>query len=197
MINLIPNDVKKNLTYGRRNLKLRQWSGLFLLGILGIVIIVASGLFYMQKSINDLSSQNSKTQQELADEQLDSTQKQVQNISSSLKLVVQVLSREVLFSDLLKQIGGAIPPNANLTSLEIDKTQGAIDITAIATNYNAATQVQINLQDPANKIFDKADIINITCSKTAPDPHYPCTINIRAQFAKSNPFLFINSGAKL
>ena len=93
-------------------------------------------------------------------------------------------------------MGAAIPAKASLTGISISKLSGGIDLTAAASDYNTATQVQVNLQDPANKIFDKADIINIVCSSTSTDPQYPCTITIRAQFSKNNPFLFIASGVK-
>jgi hypothetical protein len=54
--------------------------------------------------------------------------------------------------------------------------------------------VQVNLADPTNKIFSKADIVSITCSSSnALSPLYPCTVNVRALFVTNNPFLFINS----
>jgi|SRR3989344_6845023 len=196
MINLLPPEVKQNLTYSRRNTELMNWIVLFVVSILGVWVIVMGGLFYMQQSIDNYSSQRVKNQDDINSQHLDSTQKQVQEISSSLKLVVQVLSREIQFSKLIKQIGTVIPANASLTNLAITQTQGGIDLTAITTDEDAATQVQINLQDPANKIFDKADILNISCSDVGTiNPRYPCTVTIRAQFAKSNPFLYIKTGS--
>ncbi len=195
MINLLPSHVKQGLGYARYNTKLLRWSMLFAASIAGVGVIVAAGLFYVNSSIHSYNVQNSQAQQDLKNQKIEETQKQVQNISSSLKLVVQVLQREVLFSKLIKQIGAAIPSNAVLTDLQIAKTQGGIDLTAIATDYNTATQVQVNLQDPTNKIFDKADIQNINCASSAgSNKHYPCTITIRAQFTKTNPFLLINEG---
>jgi len=200
MINLLPNEVKENIVFARRNTKLRHWIMVFAISIAGVLIITLFGLFYIQQNIDNYNSQISKTQDELNSQKLDATQKQVQDISNSLKLVVQVLSREVLFSKLIKQVAVAIPSNAVLTNLQISKTTGGIDLTAATTDYNTATQVQVNLQDPANKIFDKADIINISCGKATAGntvtAKYPCTVTIRAQFAKTNPFLFINNGAK-
>lgn len=193
MINLLPSDIRQNYIYARRNTSLLKWSLLFILSIAGVGIIVAGGLFYINRSINDYSSQNAKTQQSLKDQKIDDVQKQVQDISGSLKLVVQVLSKEVLFSKLITRIGAVMPNKATLTSLNISKTQGAIDLTAATKDYNTATQVLINLQDPANKIFDKADLIGTTCGSSAPSNiAYPCTVTIRAQFAKNNPFLFIS-----
>lgn len=197
MINLLPSEVTENIAYARRNTKLLRWSFALLIGIAGIWLVVASGLFYINRSINNYSGLVSAAQNDLKAQKLSETQKQVENISSSLKLVVQVLSREVLFSKLLTQIGSVIPANASLIDLKIAKIEGAIDLTAAASDYNTATQVQVNLQDPSNKIFEKADIVSITCnSSSATDPRYPCTVIIRALFAKNNPFLFINPGAK-
>ncbi len=198
MINLLPSDVKQNFGYARYNTKLLKWSAVFALSIFGVGVIVAFGLFYINHSIHSYTSQNAQVQQELKNQKLDQTQKQVKDLSSSVKLVLQVLSREILFSKLINQIGTAIPPNAVLTDLDITKTQGAINIIAIASDYNTASQVQVNLKDPANKIFDQADLINITCTSaaTTTNQRYPCTVSIKARFAKSNPFLFINSQAK-
>ena len=194
MINLIPTGLKDSVGYARRNTRLFNWV-LALVGFMGgILIIVALGLFYMDRSINNLSTRLDRTKSELKAQNLEDTQTKVDEISGSLKLVVQVLSREVLFSELIKQIGSVIPTNAALTDLEISKVEGAIDLSAVAADYNTATQVQVNLADPGNKIFDQADIVNISCNETAADPRYPCTINIRARFAKKNPFLFINKG---
>jgi len=118
-------------------------------------------------------------------------QKQVTDISNNLKLAVQVLSQEILFSKLLKQLASVTPRNATLTNLSISDTQKGVDITAQTANYDAATQLQINLADPKNQIFAKADIITINCGSTV-GIRYPCTVNIRALFAANNPFLFIN-----
>lgn len=196
MINLLPPDAKQNIAYARYNTKLIRWTIALLAAIAGISVVVVIGLAYMRQSVASYTVQIAKSQDQLKVQKLDETQAKVEDISNSLKLVLQVLGQEVLFSKLIQQVGATIPANATLTDLKISKTDGAIDITASATDYNTATQVQVNLQDPANKIFDKADIINITCGAvSATNPKYPCTVAIRAQFAKNNPFLFINTKA--
>jgi hypothetical protein len=108
-----------------------------------------------------------------------------------------VLSKEILFSKLIQQVGAAMPANTSLNGLSINKVQGGIDLTASAVDYTAATQVQVNLSDAQNKIFTQADIVSINCStgtsSSTQDTTYPCTVTIRALFAKNNPFLFINN----
>ncbi len=197
MINLLPPQSKENMVYARRNTRLRHWAmGLFL-SILGIIVIVVAGQLYLQSSIHSYAAQVEQGKNQLKAQNLEDAQSKVQDLTDSLKLVVQVLSREILFSKLLAQIGSALPNGSVLTSLSINKVQGGLDLQAAATDYQTATQVQLNLQDPNNKIFEKADIINIQCSTPAAsksDPvksQYPCTVQLRALFASNNPFSFI------
>ncbi len=194
MINLLPPNVKDSYRFARRNVLLRRWVIRFVVAFVGLGAIATYGLLTLHQETSHYSAQVSATEALFQQEKFSQTQGQIQNISNSFRLVVKVLGQEVLFSELLKQIAALIPNNANLTGLNINQTQGGIDISANATDYATATQVQVNLADPSNKIFSKADIVSIACSSTnALNPRYPCTVNVRALFATNNPFLFINS----
>ncbi|HEY5152556.1 MAG TPA: hypothetical protein VII55_01135 [Candidatus Saccharimonadales bacterium] len=196
MINLLPPDIKDGYRYARRNVSLRRWVVICLIALVGLGGLATYGLLSLHQSTVNYNGRIAASKKLFKQEDFAGTQAQVKDISNSFKLVVKVLGQEVLFSELLKQIAADIPANANLTGLNINQTQGALDIAAITTDYGTATQVQVNLADPANHIFSKADIVNITCNPdNALDPHYPCTVNIRALFASNNPFLFINSKA--
>lgn len=199
MINLLPPDVKLDITRARRNTSLRAWSFAVCCAIVCVVLVVAAGHFYLQQSIDSYSKQVAASQQQLADQKLEETQKEIETVSGNLKLVVQVLSRAILFSKLLGQVGSAIPNGAVLTNLSIsNKVQGGIDLSFSATDFQTATQVQLNLSDPNNQIFDKADIINVQCAEPGGETvsdQYPCTIQIRALFAKNNSFSFISNTA--
>lgn len=191
MINLLPPETRQNILYARRNTRLRAWAIAFVVAMVGIVVIVVLGQFYLESVSRNLQTQVDQGNAELQNQKLTETQAQVEDISSSLKLSLQVLSRQVLFSKLLQQIGTAMPSGAALTDLSISKVEGGIDLEAGAIDYQTATQVQLNLQDPANKIFSKADIVSITCGNEDPDAPYPCEIVVRAQFATNNNFTFI------
>jgi type II secretory pathway component PulL len=194
MINLLPPDVKKSYRYARRNVILRRWVITFVVAFVGLGAISTFGLLTIHQSTVSYNNQIATTQALFQKEKFAQTQSQIQNISNSFKLVVKVLGQEVLFSDLLKQIGALVPANANLTGLNVNQTQGGIDITAETKDYSTATQLQVNLADPKDKVFSKADIVNIACGSTSVlNPNYPCTVDIRALFSDNNPFLFINS----
>lgn len=192
MINLLPPELKQQYVYGRRNTVLRRWAFAMVFGLLGVSVVTFTGLFMMEKSITNYRAQVKDSTQVLSEQQLNQTRDNAKDITSSVKLAVDVLSKEIMFSKLITQIGKVTPSNDKLTDLDIGKDQASIDIKADSADYNSATQLQVNLQDPANQIFSKADIQTITCSATANDPRYPCSITIKALFSKNNPFLFIN-----
>ncbi|HSX06410.1 MAG TPA: PilN domain-containing protein [Candidatus Saccharimonadia bacterium] len=194
MINLLPPETKAAYRFARRNRTLLRWCTACLITLIGGILLAGGGYLYLNHSISSTSRQIDDTNKQLAIQHLASVQKQVGTISNNLKLVVQVLSQEILFSKLLKQLASVTPNSAILTNLAITQTQGGIDITAQTTDYNAATQLQVNLADPNNQIFSKADIISISCggSDGSANASYPCTVTLRALFAQDNPFLFIN-----
>ncbi len=192
MINLLPPQMKEDYGYARRNNSLLRMLFAFGVGLAGLVVIAAAGMLYLHQSANSYSRQASQIEESLQEQKQTETEKQVQDISGSLKLAVQVLSKEVLFSQLLKQLAVVTPNNVNLTGINISEFGGGIDVSAQALDYEAATQLQINLADPENKIFAKADIVNIACTSGDTTQRYPCTVTVRALFAADNPFLFVN-----
>ena len=196
MINLMPPELKETYRYASHNHRLMHWVVMFGVGLVGVMAIATAGVIYMQQSSDKYTQTIAAANASLEKQDLAQTQKEVKEISNNLKLVVQVLGREVLFSKLLKQLGTVTPSNTILTDISIVQTTGGIDITAKAIDYQAATQLQINLQDPRNKIFSKADIVAINCNDADPLSKYPCTVTLRALFAQNNPFLFINADKK-
>ncbi len=192
MINLLPNDVRQEVLYARRNRLLFRWSAGMVIAIIGIIGIIFAGQLYLSQLSKTYERQVASEQEQIKTQKLDETQAQAEEISTNLKLVVQVLSREVLFSQLLKRVGAVMPPGAALAGLNINKLQGGIDLTAVAIDYQSATQVHVNLQDPSNQIFEKVDLISAECDPTD-KTSYPCKINLRAAFTTNNPFLFISS----
>jgi hypothetical protein len=194
MINLLPPDIKQNYSYARRNTKLIRWVVAFSFAFVGLAVLSVGGIFYLNQTAKSYDKQVNVQQAALKSQNQAATVKQVTEISTNLKLTLQVLSKQVLYSQLLKQLATIIPSNTALSNLNISQVQGALDITASAADYAAATQLQVNLSDPSNKIFTKADIVSISCATATPGSQqsqkYPCTITVRALFAPNNPYLF-------
>jgi|SRR5579884_4118980 len=195
MINLLPPELSQGYKYARLNVALRKWALALFIVLLGVGVLGTYGVIIIHRSDVSYTQQNANIQADLNKQNFTGVKDQVQTISNSLKLSAKVLSSEVLFSKLLTQIGSVMPNGAVLTGLTINQVKGGLDLAVGSTNYTTATQVQVNLTDPANKIFSKVDIVSIQCNNTNTGG-YPCQAQLRALFNTNNQFLFINQGNK-
>src|SRR4051812_43841435 len=101
MINLLPPELKDGYGYARRNVSLRKWVVIMLIALVGLGIIGTYGLLALEQSRHEYSQKVAAAESSLHKEKFTETQKRVQDISNSFKLVVKVLGQEVLFSQLL------------------------------------------------------------------------------------------------
>lgn len=195
MINLLPKDIKMSNSYGAKNRVLLRWLIAFVVGIVGIGIIILFGHYQLNRSIAAAEKQVAQSEQRLEVQNITDTQKQTEEIDSSIKLALQVLEKKILFSKLLQRIGAVMPEGTVLEGISLQELEGGLNLVARAESYQSATQVQVNISDATNDVFKTADILAIDCV----DPQasetinpYPCTITLRALFNEDNPFLFIN-----
>jgi hypothetical protein len=196
-INLLPPGHKADIIYARHNTVLKNWIIASCIGVAGIILVLAAGYFFINQSEKTTQVQVNNARTQLSAQKQDEVQKQVTSISDGVKLTLQVLQRQIFFSKLLVQVGAVMPPGTSLDTLTINSTQGGIDLSVFAQDYQAATQVQINITDPSKKLFEKADILSVTCTPataTATTAQtYPCKSSIRALFAKDSSFQYVNS----
>lgn len=197
MINLMDPVQSANLRYRHINSILRRWIIMLTLATLGLLLVVILGWLYIGNQNRQLTGSINSTQQQLQTQNLTSVKTQATTISNNVKIINQVLSKEIRFSSLLQAIGTVIPSGAVLSGLSLNDVNGAIDLSANSTNYVSAAQLAVNLGDPKNNIFQKVDIINITCTEVKGNA-YPCTAQYKALFGPTtkNRFLNVPSGAQ-
>lgn len=197
MINLMPPAKKEAISYARHNTRLISW----LIGIgfaaAGLVLIVGGGLFYLKQDSKTLQKSIAETKQSLLAQDEKATLERIDEISGRLSLVVDVLSKEVLFSKLLPHVGALMPEGTILRDLSLSREQeGGIDLSIGAVDYLSASQALVNLQDSRSLLFTGADANKIDCEGGVADAPYVCTATIRAVMAEDNPFLLLNQGAE-
>lgn len=199
MINLLPYETRVDTMYARRNSLLLKWTVALAMGLVGVGLIIGAGSVYLAQTVNSQEKKLHAAETQLNSQNITETQKTVDQISSNVKLTTQVLSREVLFSKLLRQLGAALPANTSLQELQIDKLQGGLSMVALSRDISSAAQIQINLQDPNNKVFEKDDIESINCLAETDKQkgNYPCVVHIKALFLKNNPYLYISPTNKV
>lgn len=195
MISLLPPDITEARRYGRKNLALLRWIFACLIGFTFILIIGGVGFFFVNNA--EVSAKNIKSQVEtsIADAKLDEAEKEYMEFSNNLKTVVQILSKQILFSKLIQQVGSITPAGATLNSISLSDADNALDLTFTVDSAAIAPTIQVNLEDPDNELFEKADIIQVACQKTATGAE-TCTVQLRALIKQDANFLFLNSVEK-
>lgn len=190
MINLLPKEYSSALRSDRFIAIIYRWIMGVIVAIVGLVLIVGVGWLYINQQTRDLNRNITSQNQQLQNQNLTEVQKNADKLSSNIKIINQVLGKEVRFSGLIQAIGQVVPTGTVLSSLTLNKISGAIDLSASAKDYSSAAQIAANLSDPKNNIFSKVDIINVNCLNNG--TLYPCSATYRALFNSSVPSRFLN-----
>lgn len=182
MINLLPPSYATRIKYGRLNTKLRLWVLGALVSIIILVVIFAGGWLYLNSQSNNLQKQLDVTNAQLKAQNLEKVKKDSSEISGDIKVINQILSSEIHFSKLIQDIGAIMPPQTVLATLSLSEdNSGAIDLTANSVDSSSAAQIAVNLSDPANGLFSKVDVINVSCDITKQST-YKCVDIYKAMF---------------
>jgi Tfp pilus assembly protein PilN len=191
MINLLPPDQAMHIRYGRRNVRLQLWLFGMVIAIAGLLVVVSAGSIYLDKQSKNYQKDIDATNQQLKAQNLTKVQSDADELSGDVKVINQVLSQEINFSDLIQAIGQVMPSGTVLGSLSLSKTSGSIDLNANTIDPPSAAQVAINLSDPNKDLFSKVDVVGVNCSSDKTS-QYKCSATYRALFSKKAPTKFLN-----
>lgn len=194
MINLLPPNYASGIRFGRHNSYLRKWLIAAGLATAGLLLILGAGWLYLDHQAKLLKDNVAAVESQLLAQNLTGIQKDAQEISGSVKLINQVLSRQVRFSELVQEIGQILPPGTILSGLTLAKVDGAIDLSANTVDHESAARFAANMGDPKNELFDSVDIVSVKC--TTSNNQYKCDAVYRALFSKDAKKRFLyDSGA--
>jgi hypothetical protein len=193
MINLVPPVYKAEIIYSRKNKKILNWVVSMVFVIVAVVGLAIFGQFYINKNVNNLQKVAGITKERISSQDLESTQKEMEQLSSNFKTIIQLLSKQLLFSKILDKTGSIMPTGTALSGITIATNDSSIDLQVLGVDKNSTTQAFINISDPKNGLFDKADLVSITCSTQNSIANFPCQAQIKATIKNDSSFYFINS----
>jgi len=199
MINLLPTQEKDTIKYARYNSQLRRWVVGTLVGLIGVVLVTLGSQFILRQNTHDYELAVASNKASLKQQDQKNTLEKVKNIQDNFKLAIDVLSREVLFSKLLPRVGQVMPSGTVLENLSLntENDQTAVDLSASAKDFISGSQIQVNLIDPNNKLFKKADLVDVVCNNDKKEPsEYPCKVTMRVLPSDSGEFLLLDNGSK-
>lgn len=198
MINLLPTDLKEEINFGRKNRVLLHWITAIVSVIALVGIMTIFGLININNNTKSLEAAAKITQDRISAQNLDEVQKDIRELSNNFTTITQLLKRQLIFSKLFVKIGSIIPNGAILSGISLSTSVSSLDLNIIAVDRNSATQSFVNISDPENGLFDKADLLNVSCVQvTANTPEtatkYPCNSTIKVTMKTDSSYYFLNS----
>lgn len=186
MINLLPTDKKDIIRYAKRNRLLLNWIVIVSLCFIGLYAIIGIGYIYLNSTTIALQKEVAQQAEELESPAVKSAKEELQSIQANTQLAVDVLTRQILFSELITDLSAILPEQVVLNNLALSNDASALDLTFNTATLSAGSQTLANLRDPNNGVFVDADLNSLTCSDE-PSP-YPCTASIKALLADTAQF---------
>ena len=198
MINLMPDYMRQEIIYARRNRTLLRWLFAMIIVIVGVGLMTLFGQYYINRSTTSLEASAKTTQDRIGAQNLATVQKEIKGLSNNFTTITQLLQRQLLFSKMFTKIGSIVPSGAILRGINLSTTTTSIDLNVVAVNREAATQAFVNISDPTNGLFEKADLISVGCDQIDNDSSeaaikYPCSATIKVIIKTDSSFFFLNT----
>lgn len=151
MINLLPDEVKRDMNAARMNVVLLRYNIMVLIAVIILGLFCLAFYFILHTSqtvaVSTSNSNNSKAAS-YAD-----VRKEAENYKSNLAVAKSIFSNVISYTDILNAITKLVPDGVVLDSLNLsDSTFGQqSSFAAHAQSYAAATKLKENFQ--SSKLF--------------------------------------------
>lgn len=159
MINLLPNNIREEHSFGRKNKKLVAL--IFL--VAGTAVAVAGIMLFNLKYIDDeaTSVRSAIEKNEETIKKLETETNDLGAVSSRLNSTFALYEQSIRFSEIIPEIGSVLPAGSIIDGLSL--TGGSTDplqLNVSLTSADLAAVLQKNLVE--SELFEAADIISIT-----------------------------------
>jgi Tfp pilus assembly protein PilN len=128
MINLLPPDYKDARKYARRNARLVRYISMTSVGLLSLIIVTAVGYWYISITLKDAQQQKNTLQERIVSEKLDMSIRDYDELASRTKSILQILQKQVLFSNVIQKIAPVLPQGSSLQDIKLSDTDTALTL---------------------------------------------------------------------
>lgn len=176
MINLMPDNDKKELRAARVNTVLVRYIFIIVLAFLFLVMLLAGSYLLLgqtkQSALQLIDANETKAAV------YSSTKTQVDALSSSLTETRSILNQEVLYSNVLMNIGQQMPAGTVLEKVSLTATSfsgSPMTLKAYAKTSDAAVTLRQNFQ--TSQIFSNVNFESVS-DTSGGIPGYPVTVSM-------------------
>lgn len=177
MINLLPQEEKKQLVAARGNSLLVRYN-ILLVGV-AVFLALAIGFVYIYLTNTQSVAEDTIAENNLKVASYSDVSQQASQFRSNLSTAKQILDREVTYSDTIIEIAQALPSGVVLNSLSLDADTFGTEktITAQASSYQRALALKNSLQN--SSLFSNVHFQSITTgSGDAESSDYPVSVTV-------------------
>lgn len=187
MINLLPNNSKKQLKAARSNAILRRYY--LLVAISATLLAAVFGVGFKVTFDQEVKYINAKQQSEAESVKYQQVRKAAEDFGKDLAAAKTILASDVRFSQLITDIASVIPPGVilgNLTLNTQESTSAPLTINARAKTYDDTVKLKNSLE--ASPIFENVSILSagVGDATSAGSTSYPVTVSLSAKFSKKD-----------
>lgn len=181
MINLLPDDYKKELRAARANVVLLRYNLFTLIAVAFLVISCA--LIYVLVSESKRSAEEANSANVAKASSYASTKKEAEEYRKNLATTKKILDNEVNYTDVIFAITSLLPKGVVLDSVNLNASDfgNQTNFSAHAKSYEAAAQLKENFQN--SKLFTNVFFQTINTAESGSDP-YPISVNISVKINK-------------
>ena len=175
MINLMPDTIKKEIHSARVNVILTRYIIVILLAFAFLVLLLAGSYFVLTQTKN--SAQQLVSANDTKAEVYSSTKAQVDALSSRLSETKVLLDQEILYSNVLINIGQQMPEGTVLSGITLDSASFAgtpVSLKAYAKTTEAAVALREKFQ--STPIFTNVNFESV--SDTDGISNYPVSVSM-------------------
>ncbi|MDB5160477.1 MAG: Fimbrial assembly family protein [Candidatus Saccharibacteria bacterium] len=183
MINLLPDETKKEIRAARVSVILVRYVAVVILAFVFLVLLLAGSYFVLTQTKNSATQliDANSTKAEV----YSSTKAQVDALSSSLAETKSILDQEVLYSNVLMNIGQQMPPGTVIDKIALDAssfTGTPLTLKAYAKTTNAAVALREKFQ--SSPIFTNVSFQSIS-DTSGGISGYPVSVSMTLTISKA------------
>lgn len=184
MINLLPDEHKKEINAGRVNVLLLRYITMMAIGILVLGGLVGGSYYVLDRTRLAALDRVESNESDVADYKLD--QATADSFRSDLATAKTILDKEITYSKLIYKIADVIPRNVVLSNLTLDSEQlgSSATMTAKAKTYDDAINLKEALVRNTTLFTDVSFEAVTTTESESTSNSYPVSISMKVTIKK-------------
>lgn len=180
MINLLPDDTKKDLSAARQNVLLLRYS--LLTVSMAVILLLICATFYVYLKSSQATAMNQNQENVAKAESYKQTEIAAEEYKQNLATAKSIFEKSVDYTPTIIEIVKLLPSGVILESISLSTTDFSKEtiFTAKATSIKTATQLKQNFQ--GSDMFSDVKFQNVNTSNTGTD--YPVVVTLSVQINK-------------